>query len=185
MLNDLAGLPPALFTVGDLDPLRDESILMAHRRQLAGSHADLDVWPDAGHAFANMATPLGELALERTTRWFTAILDNAAARPAEAYAWWCSVPTWHSLLSIDLSANVTRERTAPGNAGRCRRPVDILPSSVTSRPIGHGQKREARPVNSTAACHGQRTRDFDGRDSRTQGNRLSLVEHLRREPEAR
>jgi acetyl esterase len=86
MLNDLAGLPPALFTVGDLDPLRDESILMAQRWQLAGSDADLDVWPEGAHAFANMATPLGELALERTTTWITATLDTAGAQPARAYA---------------------------------------------------------------------------------------------------
>jgi acetyl esterase/lipase len=78
MLNDLSGLPPALFTVGALDPLRDESILMAQRWQLAGSHADLDVWPEGDHAFINMATPLGGLALARTTSWITAILDQAA-----------------------------------------------------------------------------------------------------------
>ena len=78
MLNDLSGLPPALFTVGALDPLRDESLLMAQRWQLAGSHADLDVWPEGDHAFSNMATPLGELALARTTSWITAILDQAA-----------------------------------------------------------------------------------------------------------
>ena len=78
MLNDLSGLPPALFTVGDLDPLRDESILMAQRWQLAGSHADLDVWPEGDHAFSNMATPLGELALARTTSWITSTLDQAA-----------------------------------------------------------------------------------------------------------
>ena len=69
MLNELSGLPPALFTVGDLDPLRDDSILMATRWQLSGNHADVDLWPEAGHAFINMATPLGELALERTTTW--------------------------------------------------------------------------------------------------------------------
>jgi acetyl esterase len=76
MLNDLAGLPPALFTVGDLDPLRDESILMAQRWQLADSDADLDVWPEGAHAFANMATPLGELALERTTDWLSSTFDS-------------------------------------------------------------------------------------------------------------
>jgi acetyl esterase len=75
LLNDLTGMPPALFTVGNLDPLRDESILMAQRWQLAGSHADLDVWPEGAHAFANMATPLGELASERTISWITATLD--------------------------------------------------------------------------------------------------------------
>ena len=77
MLNDLSGLPPALFTVGDLDPLRDDSILMAQRWQLAGSRADLDVWPEGDHAFSNMATPLGKLALQRTTSWITSILDQA------------------------------------------------------------------------------------------------------------
>ena len=75
LLNDLAGMPPALFTVGDLDPLRDDSILMAQRWQLAGSDAELDVWPEAAHAFANMATPLGDLALARTTSWITSVLD--------------------------------------------------------------------------------------------------------------
>ena len=78
MLNDLSGLPPALFTVGDLDPLRDETILMAQRWRLAGSHAKLDVWPDAAHAFANMATPLGDLALDRTTGWINSVLDKQA-----------------------------------------------------------------------------------------------------------
>jgi acetyl esterase/lipase len=78
LLNDLTGMPPALFTVGNLDPLRDESILMAARWQLDGSKADLDVWPEGPHAFANIATPLGELAADRATSWITAALDAAA-----------------------------------------------------------------------------------------------------------
>jgi acetyl esterase len=76
LLNDLAGLPPALFTVGDLDPLRDDSILMAARWQLAGSAADLDVWPEGGHAFINMATPLGAIAFDRTSSWLANVLDR-------------------------------------------------------------------------------------------------------------
>jgi acetyl esterase len=77
LLNDLTGMPPALFTVGDLDPLRDESILMAARWQLAGARADLDVWPEGPHAFANIATPLAELAADRAASWITAALDTA------------------------------------------------------------------------------------------------------------
>jgi acetyl esterase len=80
LLNDLAGLPPALFTVGDLDPLRDDTLLMAQRWQLAGSDAELDVWPEGAHAFANMATPLGDLALDRTTAWISSVLDVRESR---------------------------------------------------------------------------------------------------------
>jgi acetyl esterase/lipase len=77
LLNDLTGMPPALFTVGNLDPLRDESILMAARWQLDGSKADLDVWPEGPHAFANIVTPLAELAADRASSWITAALDTA------------------------------------------------------------------------------------------------------------
>jgi acetyl esterase len=79
MLNDLAGLPPALFIAGNLDPLRDDSILMAQRWQLAGNSADLDVWPDAGHTFTNMGTPLGNLGVERMISWITSLLDELAS----------------------------------------------------------------------------------------------------------
>jgi acetyl esterase/lipase len=79
LLNDLAGMPPALFTVGNLDPLRDESILMAARWQLDGGSADLDVWPEGPHAFANIVTPLADLAADRATSWITATLDAATA----------------------------------------------------------------------------------------------------------
>jgi acetyl esterase len=75
-LADLTGMPPALFTVGNLDPLRDDALLLSGRWQLAGSTADLDVWPEGAHTFTNMATPLGEAALERTIAWITRTLDR-------------------------------------------------------------------------------------------------------------
>jgi acetyl esterase/lipase len=56
---DLAGLPPALFSVGALDPLLDDSLFMAARwanANGAGS-ADLRVYPEAVHGFN--AFPLG------------------------------------------------------------------------------------------------------------------------------
>jgi hypothetical protein len=82
-LADLAGMPPALFTVGNLDPLRDDSLLLAGRWRLAGGRADLDVWPEGAHAFTNMATPLGKLALDRSIAWIDDLLgETGAADPA-------------------------------------------------------------------------------------------------------
>lgn len=69
---DLRGLPPALFTVGDLDPLLDDSLFMAARWQAAGSHADLDVWHRGIHGISNLAlTPhTAQAVLQRTCSWF-------------------------------------------------------------------------------------------------------------------
>ena len=51
LLADLGGMPPALFQVGDLDPLLDDSLFMAERWRAAGSEAELMVWPGGVHAF--------------------------------------------------------------------------------------------------------------------------------------
>jgi acetyl esterase/lipase len=62
---DLRGLPPALFTVGTLDPLLDDSLFMAARWRAAGSPAELAVYPGGAHAFNAFPIPLAAQANAR------------------------------------------------------------------------------------------------------------------------
>ena len=62
---DLCGLPPALFTVGTLDPLLDDSLFMAARWAAAGSRAELAVYPGGVHGFNLFPLPLAEVANRR------------------------------------------------------------------------------------------------------------------------
>lgn len=48
---DLTGMPPALFTVGTLDPLIDDSLFMYMRWQAAGNPSELAIYPGGVHAF--------------------------------------------------------------------------------------------------------------------------------------
>lgn len=59
---DLHDLPAALFTVGDLDPLLDDSLFMAARWQSAGNRAELRVWPESLHGFTAFPIALARAA---------------------------------------------------------------------------------------------------------------------------
>jgi acetyl esterase len=48
---DLRGMPPALFTIGTMDPLLDDSLFMHARWVAAGNEADLAVYPGGLHGF--------------------------------------------------------------------------------------------------------------------------------------
>ena len=62
----LAQQPPALFTVGTLDPLLDDTLFMAQRWLAAGNRADLAIYPGGVHGFNLFPTPLGDAALRRS-----------------------------------------------------------------------------------------------------------------------
>ncbi|MEO8549168.1 MAG: alpha/beta hydrolase fold domain-containing protein [Kofleriaceae bacterium] len=58
---ELRGLPPALFSVGDLDPLLDDSLFLYERWSAAGNAAMLKVWPHAVHGFNAFPIELGRM----------------------------------------------------------------------------------------------------------------------------
>lgn len=59
---DLAGLPPAQFIVGTLDPLLDDSLFMAARWAAAGNESRLLVYPNAIHGFTLFPIQVAEQA---------------------------------------------------------------------------------------------------------------------------
>ncbi|HTU04804.1 MAG TPA: alpha/beta hydrolase fold domain-containing protein [Trebonia sp.] len=74
--EDLAGLPPALITVGDLDGLMDEDIDYARRLIMAGVPTDLHVFADGAHAFDSMmsGTAVAHRAGRATEDWLASRL---------------------------------------------------------------------------------------------------------------
>jgi len=62
---DLANLPPALFTVGTLDPLLDDSMFMHMRWIAAGNESELAVYPGGIHGLQGAPTAQGLEANER------------------------------------------------------------------------------------------------------------------------
>jgi acetyl esterase len=60
-------MPPALFTVGTLDPLLDDSLFMAARWRAAGNEAVLRVFPESIHGFLRFPTAMSSAAFDAMT----------------------------------------------------------------------------------------------------------------------
>lgn len=58
LYGDLSGMPPALFTIGTLDPLVDDTLFMASRWTAAGAEARLEIYPGGVHAFDAFPTEI-------------------------------------------------------------------------------------------------------------------------------
>lgn len=56
--EDMSGLPPTFFYVGELDPFRDESIAYAQKLMKAGVYVDFHVVGGAYHAFESAGCPM-------------------------------------------------------------------------------------------------------------------------------
>lgn len=71
---NLSGLPPALFTIGTLDPLMDDTLFMAARWNAAGNVGELAVYPGGVHAFNAFPLPLAKTANDRMATFLKATL---------------------------------------------------------------------------------------------------------------
>lgn len=73
---DLSAMPPALFTVGTLDPLIDDSLFMNMRWLAAGNTAELAVYPGGIHVFNFFPTELAKRANTRIHDFIIRTLSN-------------------------------------------------------------------------------------------------------------
>jgi acetyl esterase/lipase len=75
LYGDLAGMPPARFAIGTLDPLFDDSTFMAERWAAAGSRTTLEIYLAGAHGFARQPNGLGVLARRRESEFLTHHLE--------------------------------------------------------------------------------------------------------------
>jgi len=74
---DLRGAPPALFTVGTLDPLLDHTLFLYPRWIAAGNQAEIQIFPGAPHGFDAFPVPEGKQATERIDAFLARCIEDA------------------------------------------------------------------------------------------------------------
>jgi acetyl esterase len=73
---DLHSLPAALFSVGTLDPLLDDSLFMSARWAAAGNRAELAIYPGGVHGFNLFPMPLAAAAGKRCQEFIAQALGG-------------------------------------------------------------------------------------------------------------
>ena len=73
---DLSGLPPALFTVGTMDALIDDTLFMYMRWMAAGNPAELAVYPGGIHAFNFFEFELANKANAKINEFIISVVGN-------------------------------------------------------------------------------------------------------------
>ena len=77
LYGSLAGMPPALFTVGTHDPLMDDTLFMEQRWRGAGHVSTLAVYPGGTHGFDWTPLAIGASSLDRRARFLTERIRSA------------------------------------------------------------------------------------------------------------
>ncbi len=67
LYGDFDGLPPALMFVGELDPLKDDTLLIAERWPQAEAH----LLSESAHGFIHFPVAMGEAVLAYSRRWIS------------------------------------------------------------------------------------------------------------------
>lgn len=79
----LSGLPPALFTVGTMDPLLDDSLFMAVRWLASGNTAELALHPGGCHVFQAFDNVMTRTSLSRMEEFLNAVRVRETETVAE------------------------------------------------------------------------------------------------------
>lgn len=82
LYGDFSGLPPALLFAGDLDPLLDDTQLIAERWQHAAP-VEMYVLPECPHGFIHFPTATADHVLAYSRQWISARVASYSAKSAE------------------------------------------------------------------------------------------------------
>jgi len=82
LYGDLTGLPPALMFVGELDPLKDDTLHLAER-WAAVAEVEAHLLPESAHGFIHFPVAMAQAVLLHSRAWITARI-KASPTPIDA-----------------------------------------------------------------------------------------------------